>query len=100
MGGVEEAEGAREGGMTSSAVPAAAPGRLPLRALLSLADQAAVSGTNFLATLLIARACGSPAELGLYTLAFTLVVLCVSAQDAVVITPFTVLGPQVPPDEQ
>lgn len=41
---------------------------------LSLLDQAVVSGTSFITTLLIGRICGAE-ELGIYSLAFTLIVL-------------------------
>lgn len=85
--------------MSAAPLPATLPRRLPWRTLLALFDQATVSGTNFLTTLLIARAC-SPADLGRYTLGFTLVVLCLSTQDSLAITPYTILGPRMDEGER
>ena len=58
---------------------------------LSLIDQTIVSGTNFLTTLLIGRM-GGAEELGIYSLAFTLIVLITNLQTAVFSTPFTIYG--------
>lgn len=58
---------------------------------LSLIDQAIVSGTSFLTTLLIGRVCGAE-ELGVYSLAFTLIVLGTNLQTAVFSMPYTIYG--------
>lgn len=78
--------------------PASAPAnrgrwmaRLPWSALLALADQATVSGTSFLVTLLLGRY-ATPEQLGLYTLGFTLLVLLVCAFDALITSPYTLYG--------
>lgn len=85
-------------------VPAATPSawRLRVKSLLAhnsslaLVDQAIVSGTSFATTLIVGRAAGM-AGLGLYSLGFTIVLLCVGLQDALVTQPFTVLLHRAPP---
>ncbi len=59
--------------------------------LVALIDQGLVSGTRFLATIIIARYCG-PGELGIYSLAFSLLVLGCCFQEAIVTTPYAVFG--------
>ncbi len=61
------------------------------RSFLALADQAVVSGVRFLTTILVARACG-PAELGLYCLGFTIVMLATSVQESLISLPYTIFG--------
>ena len=61
---------------------------------LSLLDQAVVSGTSFITTLLIGRICGAE-ELGIYSLAFTLIVLGTNLQTAVFSMPYTIYGNQL-----
>lgn len=56
---------------------------------LAVFDQGLISAANFAATILLARACGAVA-LGVYSLGFTLVLLCLAMQDALVISSFTV----------
>ncbi len=56
---------------------------------LALGDQAIVSGTSFLTTVLIGRACG-PEELGGYSLGFSLWMLAQSMLHALVLIPYTV----------
>jgi len=58
---------------------------------LVLVDQAIVSGTNFCATLLVARF-ASQAELGTYALGFTVLFLALSIQQSLVCLPLTVYG--------
>jgi O-antigen/teichoic acid export membrane protein len=58
---------------------------------LSLIDQAIVSAANFLTTVVIGRVCGAE-ELGIYSLAFTVVVLITNLQTAVLSTPYTIYG--------
>lgn len=60
---------------------------------LGVADQAIVSGTNLLTTVIIGQT-GDPWALGVYSLGFTIVVLTLSAQDAFISLPYTVYGNQ------
>lgn len=84
---------------TPTVVPSvpARRGRLPWGTVLALGDQVAVSGTNFFATLVLGR-WASPDQLGLYTLAFTLLVLLVCAFESLVTIPFTVYANRVDAD--
>lgn len=69
-------------------------GRVPTKVLESTAvmlDQAFVSGVSFLTSVAVERATGS-AGLGLYTLAFTLVVWSASCQDALLTGPYLIFG--------
>jgi len=59
--------------------------------LLALIDQAFVSGTRFLATIIVGRFCG-PTELGSYSLAFSVLILAGCLQEAVITTPYAALG--------
>jgi O-antigen/teichoic acid export membrane protein len=54
-----------------------------------MADQGIVSAANFLVTVLIGRTCGK-AELGIYSLGFSVVVLALSVLQSVVAIPYTV----------
>jgi O-antigen/teichoic acid export membrane protein len=56
---------------------------------LALLDQAAVSGTNFLTTVLVGRLCGAE-ELGVYSLGFSLLVAWACTQEALVALPYTI----------
>src|SRR4051794_27056330 len=56
---------------------------------VALADQAIVSGASFVTTLVVGRV-GGAEELGVYSLGFTLLVLALSFQDALVSSPYTV----------
>lgn len=56
--------------------------------MLSVADQAVVSGVSFLSTVFLGRWCGA-AELGAYSLGLTIVVLLVGAQMALIAIPYT-----------
>jgi len=60
----------------------------------SLCDQALVSVTNFATALLIGRVCGK-AELGVYTLAWTLLTMASELSGALITRPYTVFGPQL-----
>ena len=51
-------------------------------------DQAVVSGTNFLTTLILARSC-SQDELGVYSLAWTVVLFLAAAQGNLISVPYT-----------
>src|SRR3954471_14828370 len=59
--------------------------------IAALVDQALVSGTRFLTTIIIGRYCGA-ADLGTYSLAFSLLILGGCFQEAIVTTPYAVLG--------
>src|SRR3954453_4368529 len=59
--------------------------------LAALVGQALVSGTRFLTTIIIGRYCGA-GELGTYSLAFSVLVLGGCFQEAIVTTPYAVLG--------
>ncbi|HEV3007019.1 MAG TPA: hypothetical protein VGX78_21290 [Pirellulales bacterium] len=56
---------------------------------LALTDQGVVSGTNFVASVLIGRASGAD-ELGLYSLGFSVALLLVSVQDSLISLPYTI----------
>ncbi len=61
------------------------------KGVLSLADQAVVSGTSFFTTVMIGRLCG-PGELGRYSLGLSLVVLVMCVQESLVSMPYTIYG--------
>jgi O-antigen/teichoic acid export membrane protein len=67
--------------------------------MLSFFDQAMVSGVSFITTILIGRACGAE-ELGIYSLAFTLVVLATNLQTSVFTSPYTIYSSRMPQDER
>jgi O-antigen/teichoic acid export membrane protein len=64
------------------------------QALIVLLDQGFYSITNFLASILLARAC-SKSEYGLYVLGFTLLVIAMDIQVSLSGIPFTVLSPKL-----
>lgn len=55
---------------------------------VSIIDQAIVSGVNFLTVAIVARAC-SPAEVGVYALAWTVVLFITVAQSNLISIPYT-----------
>ncbi len=57
--------------------------------IVSILDQAVVSATNFATTLIIARLC-SKADVGVYYLAWTLILFIVAAQANLISVPYTV----------
>jgi O-antigen/teichoic acid export membrane protein len=57
--------------------------------MYSIFDQAVVSGANFLTTLIIARAC-SQEELGVYSLAWTVVLFLAAVQGNLITVPYTI----------
>ena len=69
-------------------------GATALKTYVSLADQSVVSGTRFITTLLIGRICGANA-LGSYSLAFTIYILILGAQQSLIATPYTIFGSRV-----
>ncbi len=58
------------------------------KGMFSIFDQAVVSGANFLTLVIIARAC-SPAEVGIYALAWTVVIFLAAAQANLISIPYT-----------
>jgi O-antigen/teichoic acid export membrane protein len=60
----------------------------------SLVDQVVASGTNFLTTIIIGRAC-LPEELGRYALGFTLVITLMSFPRSLIWTPYTTFMPRL-----
>lgn len=67
-------------------------GAQAMRGAIGLADQAIVSGSRFVATILLGRTCGAD-QLGEYGLGFTFVVLVACVQNALVTLPYTVFAP-------
>lgn len=61
---------------------------------LALVDQGVVSLKNFLASIIIARAC-TREQFGLYVLGLTIVALLVDLQASLISTPYTVYGPRL-----
>lgn len=74
----------------SGVVSRLAAARRPLAAML---DQALVSGASFTAVVLIGRVSGER-QLGLYSLAASLVVLAIRGQESLVLVPYTVFAPR------
>ncbi len=78
-----------------SMIEGAAPGRLSFvgagvrLGMASIFDQAVVSATNFATTLIIARLC-TKADVGVYYLAWTLVLFIVAAQGNLISVPYTI----------
>src|SRR5687768_9913255 len=59
------------------------------KSLVSIVDQAAVSGTNFAITILLGRLCGKP-EVGLYYLALQAVFFARGVQEQLISSPYLV----------
>ncbi|WP_353646652.1 hypothetical protein [Mesorhizobium sp. WSM2239] len=66
---------------------------------ITLADQAVVSALNFITTLVIGRVCGS-AELGIYAICFTIIVLSSAACESLVIAPYMALSKNLSADSK
>jgi O-antigen/teichoic acid export membrane protein len=69
-------------------------GRALHQGIISLADQAVASATNFATGIIIARAC-SKEELGLYMLGFSLIFLMTDFQTSLITTPYMVYAPRL-----
>jgi O-antigen/teichoic acid export membrane protein len=78
--------------LSPSAVSSPSVSRLS-RPLAALIDQAVVSGTSFLVTVLVGRFAGEQ-QLGLYSLGFTLIILACGVQESLVVIPYTVFAPR------
>lgn len=61
---------------------------------LALFDQAIVSGTSFLTTVLVGRMCGA-SGLGVFSLGLTVVVLLIGVQRSLISTPYTIYGNRI-----
>ena len=59
--------------------------------MVSLVDQALVSGTNFFTSVIIGRICGAD-ELGVYSLAFTILWMTLNVQMSLITLPYTIYG--------
>ncbi len=70
------------------------PERALHQGIISLADQAVASATNFATGIIIARAC-SKEELGLYMLGFSLILLMTDFQTSLITTPYMVYSPRL-----
>jgi O-antigen/teichoic acid export membrane protein len=70
------------------------PERVLHQSLISLADQAVSSATNFATGIILARAC-SKEELGLYMLGFSLILLMTDFQTSLITTPYMVFAPRL-----
>jgi O-antigen/teichoic acid export membrane protein len=64
------------------------------QSVVSLADQAVASATNFVTGVIIARGC-SKEEFGLYMLGFTLILLITDFQTSLITTPYMVYAPRL-----
>jgi len=64
------------------------------RGFFALCDQGVVSITNFATAVIIGRVCGK-AELGVYTLAWTLITLATEISAVLITAPYIVFGPQL-----
>jgi O-antigen/teichoic acid export membrane protein len=64
------------------------------KGFFALCDQGLVSATNFATAVIIGRVCGK-AELGVYTLAWTLMTLATDVSGMLTTTPYTVFSPQL-----
>jgi O-antigen/teichoic acid export membrane protein len=71
-----------------------APGRALHQSMISLADQAVASATNFATGIILARG-SSKEELGLYMLGFSLIVLFGDLQMSLIATPFMIYAPRL-----
>lgn len=64
------------------------------KGLVTLADQAVASATNFLTGIIIGRTLAKE-EFGLYMLGFSIVLLIVNVQTSLISTPYTIYGPRL-----
>lgn len=68
------------------------PARRLVKDAWAVADQALISGTNFVTMVLVARGLGSPAEFGTFTLVYSALLFANILQVALVTQPHNVLG--------
>ena len=67
------------------------------KSFVSLLDQFAVSGTNFITTVMVGRS-GGPEELANYALCFTLVILIFSVLETLITMPYTIYASRLEGD--
>jgi O-antigen/teichoic acid export membrane protein len=87
------------GGSFASAITRLAAGLLSPTArkgVLALVDQAVVSGTSFLTTIIIGRFCGAE-DLGVFSLGYGWVVVLAGVQQSFVLSPYIVFSNRVKP---
>jgi O-antigen/teichoic acid export membrane protein len=72
---------------------------LAVRGVVLMTDQVVSSGTNFLTTIILGRAC-LPEELGFYSLGFSLVMLLMRVPSCLVWTPYTSFMPVMTEDDR
>jgi O-antigen/teichoic acid export membrane protein len=77
-------------------IPLRAIGR---RGILTLADQAVSSGSNFLTGVIIGRAL-SKEDFGLYLLGFSIILFVITVQNSVILSPYTVYSPRFADQEK
>lgn len=70
------------------------PERSLHQGVISLADQAVASATNFITGIIIARACTKD-EMGLYMLGLSLIVMITDFQTSLITTPYMVYAPRL-----
>jgi len=73
-------------------------GATAYKSYLSIADRLVVSGTNFLTLVIVGRVCGMD-DLGIFVLAWTVLLAINVIQEAFVLTPFTVFVGQLKEEE-
>src|SRR5690348_7922098 len=78
--------------LAPEASTAARPARRLVKDAWAVADQALISGTNFVTMVLVARGLGSPAEFGTFTLVYSALLFANIFQVALVTQPHNVLG--------
>lgn len=69
------------------------------RSILAIGGQGFASGTNFLTGVILGRAAGQE-EYGLYFLCFTVLILTIELQSALIATPYMVYAPRMEKDEK
>jgi len=69
------------------------------KGVLALVDQAVFSGSNFLTTVVIGRFCGLD-QLGVYSLAFAVLVFLAVIHESLIWTPYTIYSHRLKRDEQ
>ncbi len=69
-------------------------GATPRKALVTLADQAVASTTNFVTGVIIGRAC-TKEEFGLYMLSLTIMLYVTNLQTSLILTPYMIFSPRL-----
>lgn len=74
-------------------------GKTSRKGVLALFDQAVFSGSNFLTTVVIGRFCGLD-QLGVYSLAFAVLIFLAVIHESLVWTPYTIFSHRLKPGER